>query len=90
MRLLVTGGAGNLGNGTGFSVREVIEAAREVTGAEIPTVNADRRPGDPAALVAANDLFRAGLGWSPLKPELTTMIADASDRRRMHPDGYAR
>ena len=80
----------NLGNGTGFSVREVVETARDVTGAEIPTVDADRRPGDPAVLVAANDLIRAELGWSPQKPELTTMIADAWAWRREHPEGYVR
>jgi UDP-glucose 4-epimerase len=67
----------NLGNGAGFSVREVIEVARSVTGCEIPAVEADRRPGDPAVLVASSDRIRADLGWVPEKPDLATMIGDA-------------
>src|SRR5687768_13063963 len=57
----------NLGNGLGFSVREVIEAARRVTGREIPVKEGPRRPGDPAQLVAAGDKARDGLGWAPEK-----------------------
>jgi len=75
------GGSGhriyNLGNGTGYSVRQVIETAREVTGSEIPATESDRRPGDPAALVASSALIRAELGWEPRKPELATIVADA-------------
>ena len=67
----------NLGNGSGFSVREVIAAAREVTGAEIPTREAPRRPGDPPMLVASSDRIRSELGWTARKPELERMIADA-------------
>jgi UDP-glucose 4-epimerase len=67
----------NLGNGTGYSVRQVIETAREVTGSEIPATESDRRPGDPAALVASSALIRAELGWEPRKPELATIVADA-------------
>lgn len=67
----------NLGNGAGFSVREVIEAARQVTGERIPTLTAARRPGDPAVLVASSDRVRAELGWKPAKPDLETIIADA-------------
>jgi UDP-glucose 4-epimerase len=78
----------NLGNGAGASVREVVEAAREVTGAEIPTAEVERRPGDPAVLVAANDRISTELGWAPRKPELATMIADAWAWRRAHPRGY--
>ena len=67
----------NLGNGAGFSVREVIDVAREVTGVDIPAVEADRRPGDPAVLVASSERIRADLGWVPEKPDLATMIGDA-------------
>ncbi|MFE1319984.1 UDP-glucose 4-epimerase GalE [Kitasatospora phosalacinea] len=67
----------NLGNGTGFSVREVIESVRRVTGREIPVQVADRRPGDPAVLVAAADRARDALGWVPKRPELDRIVADA-------------
>ena len=67
----------NLGNGAGFSVREVVDAARAVTGAEIPTVESPRRAGDPAVLVASSEKIRRELGWVPRKPELAAMIADA-------------
>jgi UDP-glucose 4-epimerase len=79
----------NLGNGNGFSVREVIEAAREVTGAKIETVESGRRPGDPPELVAAGEKIRAELGWVPRKPEITTMVADAWDFAQSHPNGYS-
>ena len=69
----------NLGNGEGFSVRQVVEAARAVTGREIPVVDAPRRAGDPAVLVASSDRIRDELGWKPQKPELKTMVADAWD-----------
>jgi UDP-glucose 4-epimerase len=78
----------NLGNGTGFSVREVIETARRVTGREIPAVEAPRRPGDPARLVAASERIRAELGWAPRKPGLETILADAWAWHQAHPDGY--
>jgi UDP-glucose 4-epimerase len=67
----------NLGNGTGFSNREVVEAVREVTGHPVPTETAPRRGGDPAALVASSAKARGELGWVPAKPELTDIIADA-------------
>jgi UDP-glucose 4-epimerase len=67
----------NLGNGNGFSVREVIEAARRVTGREIRQVDAPRRAGDPAALVAGAGRAAEVLGWRPRRPDLETMIADA-------------
>jgi UDP-glucose 4-epimerase len=78
----------NLGNGSGFSVREVIDAARAVTGCEIPAVEAPRREGDPPVLVAASQRIRSELGWEPRKPELKTMIADAWAFTQAHPDGY--
>jgi UDP-glucose 4-epimerase len=67
----------NLGNGTGFSNRQVVDAVREVTGQPVPTEIAPRRGGDPAALIASSDKARAELGWTPAKPALTDIIADA-------------
>ncbi len=80
----------NLGNGNGFSVKEVIEAARRVTGREIVAVEEDRRPGDPPELVAASEKIRAGLGWVPRKTQLETMVADAWAWAQAHPNGYDR
>ena len=79
----------NLGNGTGFSNREVVEAARRVTGREIPAVAAPRRPGDPARLVASAARARDVLGWSPRFPTLDAMIETAWAWRkdRLHPYG---
>jgi UDP-glucose 4-epimerase len=67
----------NLGNGDGYSNRQVIEAAREVTGHPIPVKLAPRRPGDPAATVAASDKARRELGWQPARPALLDIVADA-------------
>ena len=79
----------NLGNGLGFSVREVIEAARRVTGHPIPAEVAPRRPGDPAALVAGSRRIRAELGWEPRFADLESIVRTAWDWHRAHPDGYA-
>jgi UDP-glucose 4-epimerase len=78
----------NLGTGDGFSVREVIEAARRVTGEPIPAVEEARRPGDPPALVADASRAREELGWNPSRG-LDDMIADAWAWHSAHPDGYA-
>ncbi|MFJ6212632.1 UDP-glucose 4-epimerase GalE [Streptomyces sp. NPDC092296] len=67
----------NLGNGSGFSVREVIEAVRRVTGRQIPAVTAARRPGDPAVLVASAERARSVLGWRPTRTDLDGIVADA-------------
>jgi UDP-glucose 4-epimerase len=67
----------NLGNGSGFSVRQVVEAARRVTGREIPIIDAPRREGDPARLVADSALAREALGWAPRHCELDTIVAHA-------------
>jgi UDP-glucose 4-epimerase len=67
----------NLGNGTGFSVRQVVEACRAVTGHPIPAVEVGRRAGDPAVLVASSDKIRRALGWVPEKPTLEAMVGDA-------------
>ena len=78
----------NLGNGTGFSVREVIEAAEAVTGVEISVKEEARRAGDPAVLVAASEKIREDLGWQPRKPGLEAMIGDAWAWHQAHPAGY--
>ncbi len=78
----------NLGNGQGFSVREVIDTAREVTGHAIPAVTAPRRPGDPARLIAASDKIRAELGWQPRYPDLRQIIETAWAWHCRHPHGY--
>ena len=67
----------NLGNGEGFSVREVIAAAREVTGLHLREQLTGRRTGDPAVLVASSERARRELGWTPSKPRLDEMVADA-------------
>jgi UDP-glucose 4-epimerase len=77
----------NLGNGAGFSVLQVVEAARRVTGREITTEEAPRRAGDPPELVASSEAIRADLGWRPEKG-LEAMISDAWDWMQEHPRGY--
>lgn len=67
----------NLGNGSGFTNRQVVEVVREVTGRPVPVVVAPRRVGDPAELVAAADLARTELGWTPTKPALHDIVRDA-------------
>jgi UDP-glucose 4-epimerase len=67
----------NLGCGTGFSVREVLETSRTVTGHPIPAVSAPRRDGDPAVLIAASDAARTELGWRPRRTDMATMVGDA-------------
>jgi UDP-glucose 4-epimerase len=67
----------NLGNGTGFSVRQVIETCRQVTGHPIPAAVAPRRTGDPAVLVAASDRAREELGWKPERADLFGIVSDA-------------
>jgi UDP-glucose 4-epimerase len=78
----------NLGSGTGYSVREVIDTAREVTEVDIPVHESERRAGDPPQLVAANDKIRAELGWEPHK-DIAAMIEDAWTWHQAHPSGYA-
>ena len=78
----------NLGNGAGFSVREVIEAARRVTGRPIEAVESPRRSGDPAVLVASSDKIEAELGWKPERSGLEAMISDAWEWMQAHPSGY--
>ncbi|MGQ3479349.1 UDP-glucose 4-epimerase GalE [Paenibacillus sp. TY11] len=78
----------NLGNGQGFSVKEVIETARKVTGLDIPVVTEPRRAGDPAVLVASSDKARSVLGWSPTRTQLEDIISGAWGWHQSHPHGY--
>ncbi|MGY1591531.1 UDP-glucose 4-epimerase GalE [Geodermatophilus sp. SYSU D00708] len=72
----------NLGNGTGFSVQQVVDAVREVTGHPVPVVVGERRSGDPAQLVASSDRIRADLGWTPRHTDLAGIVRDAWDTAR--------
>jgi UDP-glucose 4-epimerase len=78
----------NLGTGGGYSVRQVVEAARKVTGREIPVREEPRRAGDPPRLVAANARAKEGLGWEPRR-SLEQMVADAWAWFEAHPQGYS-
>ncbi|MDQ4121066.1 MAG: UDP-glucose 4-epimerase GalE [Acidobacteriota bacterium] len=78
----------NLGNGTGFSVLEVVEAARKVTGKQIEVKIAPRRAGDPSRLVADSRKARELLGWNPQFADLETIIESAWDWHQKHPKGY--
>ncbi|MBS4223219.1 UDP-glucose 4-epimerase GalE [Lederbergia citrea] len=81
-------GTYNLGNGNGFSVKEVIEVARTVTGKEIPAVVAPRREGDPARLVASSEKAKKELGWKPQYDSLESMVESAWTWFQKHPQGY--
>lgn len=82
-------GVYNLGNGSGFSNREVIETVRAVTGHPVPVREAPRRAGDPPVLVASSDLARRELGWTPRYPALREIVESAWAWHREHPAGYA-
>lgn len=91
MNHLLNGGRSdiyNLGSGTGFSVKEVIETARKVTGHPIPAKVEPRRAGDPAVLVASADKCKSELGWQPKRTELEKIIQDAWKWHQTHPYGY--
>lgn len=78
----------NLGNGVGYSVREVIETARNVTGHPIPATEVSRRAGDPARLVASGEKAKRVLGWEPKIKKLDEIIASAWKWHKAHPEGY--
>ena len=82
------GGFFNLGNGDGYSVRQVLEMCRKVSGHPIPCVEKPRRPGDPPVLVASADRARSVLGWKPQFPGLEQIISTAWAWHRDHPNGY--
>ncbi len=78
----------NLGNGRGYSVRQVADIARQVTGVDFPVVETDRRPGDADMLVASSERISRELGWEPRYPDLHTIIASAWAWHSAYPDGY--
>ena len=78
----------NLGNGRGFSIQELINVAREITGHPIPTKVVARRPGDPAILIASSEKIRRELGWQPQYPELRAILESAWKWHKAHPHGY--
>lgn len=93
MDYLMAGGESsifNLGNGVGFTVNEVIETARKVTGHPIPAQVSPRRAGDPAQLIASSEKARTILGWKPEHDSLEEIIATAWNWHRNHPNGYAK
>lgn len=79
----------NLGNGVGFSVREVIETARKVTGHPIPATEEARRAGDPSTLIASSAKAKEILGWDPQFDDLETIISTAWKWHQSHPNGYS-
>jgi UDP-glucose 4-epimerase len=80
----------NLGNGEGFTVNEVIATVTKVAGEPPPVVRAERRPGDPAVLVASAERAKRELGWSPRHPVLADIVASAWRWHRAHPHGYGK
>jgi UDP-glucose 4-epimerase len=78
----------NLGNGEGYSVKEVIEAARKITGLPIKAEVGPRRPGDPATLIAGSETIKRELGWQPRFASLDSIIGTAWEWHRTHPKGY--
>jgi UDP-glucose 4-epimerase len=79
----------NLGNGLGFTVREVIDTVRRVTRHPVPAREAERRPGDPAVLVASSEKIKRELAWTAQFPDLEMIVRSAWEWRRAHPGGYA-
>ena len=79
----------NLGNGVGFTVKEVIDTAREVTGHPIPAKTTPRRAGDPAQLIASSEKARRVLGWHPEHADLREIIETAWNWHKNHPNGFA-
>lgn len=78
----------NLGNGSGYSVLEVVRTAEEVAGRPIQVKYTDRRPGDPAVLVASAEKARKILGWRPQMADLRTIVETAWNWHKEHPDGF--
>jgi UDP-glucose 4-epimerase len=79
----------NLGNGQGFTVRQVIDGVRRVTGREIPVIESPRRAGDPAVLIASSEKIRRELNWKPKFQKLEAILESAWVWHRNHPEGYA-
>ncbi|MBP1697927.1 MAG: galE2, partial [Deltaproteobacteria bacterium] len=83
-----TSGIYNLGNGNGYSVREVIETVKKITGEKIVSIDSPRRPGDPARLVASSEKIRGELGWVPKFPDLEMIVETAYQWHKNYPKGY--
>ncbi|MFW6148003.1 MAG: UDP-glucose 4-epimerase GalE, partial [Thermodesulfobacteriota bacterium] len=81
-------GVYNLGNGDGYSVKEVIENVRAITGRSIPSKMVERRSGDPAVLISSSSKAMTELQWKPRFPELGSIIETAWRWHKDHPDGY--
>ena len=79
----------NLGNGKGYSIRDVIDMSQEITGKKIPTNIGQRRSGDPATLIASSETIRQELGWQPQYPDLRAIIESAWNWHKKFPDGYS-
>lgn len=91
MNYLVGGGESrvfNLGSGNGFSVKDIIDTAKNVTGINFPVEYGERRKGDPSTLIASSDCIKDILGWNPKHSELSQIISDAWRWHRLHPSGY--
>ena len=78
----------NLGSGAGFSVREIVEIARKVTGHPIPAREMPRRAGDPAVLIASSEKAQRVLGWKPQHSAVESIVRSAWDWHKLHPHGY--
>ena len=78
----------NLGSGNGFSVKEIIETAKEVTGIDIPVQYGERRAGDPGTLIASSEKIKNLLGWDPKFSNVADVIKDAWQWHTSHPDGF--
>jgi UDP-glucose 4-epimerase len=78
----------NLGNGKGFSVREVVEGVRRVTGHAIPVIESPRREGDPSVLIASSGKIQRELNWKPKFPDLDAILKSAWVWHKNFPDGY--
>lgn len=78
----------NLGSSQGFSVKEIVETAKEVTGIDIPVKIGERRPGDPSTLIASSEKARKLLGWNPTRTSIHQIISNAWNWHQHHPNGY--
>ena len=91
MNYLIDGGASrafNLGSGNGFSVKDIIDTAKQVTNIDIPVVYGERRVGDPSTLIASSEAIREVLGWNPTHSELSQIINSAWQWHQAHPNGF--
>ena len=79
----------NLGNGAGYSVKQVIDSVERISGRKVPHSFGPRRPGDPAALVASSETLRRETGWAPRYPALDDIVRTAWAWHQAHPQGYA-